>query len=144
MSFSFLSVFSLDDRSRLIELQFHSFVVLKMHISRLALVAPLAWASTLPRYGEAGQQLLAGGRTPSAADFQCDLSEAIDPSGDGLSSAAKLFGSKDALLKQVARHSALVQVPSVCYDDLGSFDEDPRWAPFYDFHDVLEETFPLM
>lgn len=109
-----------------------------MHISRLVLAAPLAWASTLPRYGEASQQLLA------AADFQCDLSGAIDPSSDGLPSAGKLFGTKEALLKQVDRHSALVKVPSICYDDLGPFDEDPRWAPFFDFHDVLAKTFPLM
>lgn len=115
-----------------------------MHISRLALVAPLAWASTLPRYSEAGQQFLGGDRTASTADFQCDLPGAIDPSADGLPSASKLFGSKEALLKQVDRHSALVKVPSICYDDLGPFDQDPRWAPFYEFHDVLAETFPLM
>lgn len=115
-----------------------------MHISRLALVAPLAWASTLPRYGEADQQLLGGDRASSAADFQCDLSGPIDPSGDGLPSARTLFGSKEAFQKQVDRHGTLVKVPSICYDDLGPFDEDPRWAPFYDFHDVLAETFPLM
>lgn len=102
-----------------------------VHISRLALFAPLAWASTLPR-------------SNGEADFQCDLPAPIDPSGDGLPSARSLFSSEEALLKQVDRHGALVKVPSVCYDDLGPFDEDPRWAPFYDFHDVLAETFPLM
>lgn len=116
-----------------------------MYISRLALVAPLVWASTLPRhYDEASQHLLGGNQASTAADFKCDLSGAIDPSSDGLPSAGKLFGSKEALLKQVDRHSALVKVPSVCYDDLGPFDEDPRWAPFYDFHDVLTKTFPSM
>lgn len=103
------------------------------------MAVPLAWASTLPRHDVASQQRLGGDR-----DFQCTLPAALDPSGDGLPSAGELFGSKEALLKQVDRHAALVKVPSICYDDLGPFDEDPRWAPFYDFHDTLVDTFPLV
>lgn len=113
-----------------------------MHISRL--VSPLAWASTLPRPAAHIQQFIGGDHVSSTADFKCNLPSPLDPSGDGLLSATELFSSKDALLKQVERHSALVKVPSVCYDDLGPFDTDPRWEPFYQFHDVLEETFPLM
>lgn len=111
-----------------------------MHFSRLVLAAvPLALASSIPRYGGYGQQSLG-----TTEDFECDLSGALDPSGDGLASAHELFSSNAALKKQVDRHSALVKVPAICYDDLGPFDEDPRWKPFYDFHDVLAETFPLM
>lgn len=88
-----------------------------------------------------GQHVIAG---PEPADFSCDLPEPLAPTGDGLPSADDLFGSHDALLKQVKRHSALVKVPSICYDDLGDFDKDERWAPFYTFHEVLAETFPLM
>lgn len=111
-----------------------------MHFSRLVLAAaPLALASSIPRYGGYGQQSLG-----TTEDFECDLSGALDPSGDGLASAQELFSSKAALKKQVDRHSALVKVPAICYDDLGPFDEDPRWKPFYDFHDVLAETFPLI
>lgn len=110
-----------------------------MHFSLLALIAPLALASSIPRHRGNGQEL-----DNSAADFECDLPSPLDPSGDGLQSAQKLFGSKAALTKQVERHSALVKVPSICYDDLGPFDEDPRWKPFYEFHDVLADTFPLV
>lgn len=110
-----------------------------MHFSLLALAAPLALVSALPRHGGSGQ-----GLDNAAADFECDLPSPLDPSGDGLHSAQKLFGSPAALAQQVGRHSALVKVPSICYDDLGPFDEDPRWKPFYEFHDVLAETFPLV
>lgn len=111
-----------------------------MHFSKLVSVAPLALASAIPQYGGYGQQLL----EDTTADFECDLSGPLDPAGDGLASAQELFSSKAALLRQVDRHSALVKVPSICFDDLGPFDEDPRWKPFYQFHDILVETFPLM
>ncbi|KAG8170083.1 hypothetical protein KVR01_000828 [Diaporthe batatas] len=110
-----------------------------MHFSLLAIVTPLAVAVTVPRHGLGGWAL-----DSNAADFECDLPSPLDPSSDGLHSAAKLFGSRAALEKQVERHSALVKVPSICYDDLGPFDQDPRWEPFYKFHDVLAEVFPLV
>lgn len=31
---------------------------------------------------------------------------------------------------------------TVCYDDLGAPEEDPRWKIFYDFHAYLEQRFP--
>ncbi|POS74662.1 peptidase family M20/M25/M40 [Diaporthe helianthi] len=111
----------------------------KMHFSLLALAAPVAVAVIVPRHGLDNQ-----GLDINAADFECDLPSPLDPSSDGLHSAEKLFGSKAALQKQVERHTALVKVPSICYDDLGPFDEDPRWKPFYEFHDVLAEVFPLV
>lgn len=110
-----------------------------MHLSKLVIAAPLALASAVPRAADNGQKLL-----QTTSDFQCDLPGVLDPSGDGLLSARKLFTSKAALRQQVDRHSALVRVPTVCYDDLGSFDEDPRWKPYHKFHDVLAETFPLL
>lgn len=111
-----------------------------MHLSSLVLAAPLALASSIPRYGKSTNQQSLG----TTEDFKCDLSSPLDPSGDGLTSAHDLFSTKAALKKQVERHSALVKVPAICYDDLGPFDEDTRWKPFYQFHDVLAETFPLM
>lgn len=113
----------------------------KMHISRLVLCAPLALASTI-RYGDQDQLRLSD--ASNSKSFECDLPSALDPSSDGLLSAKGLFTSNEALQKQIERHSALVKVPSICYDDLGPFDTDPRWAPFYDFHDVLAQTFPLV
>lgn len=114
-----------------------------MHISKLVLCAPLALASTI-RYGDHGQQLLSASGASSNKDFQCDLPSPLNPSSDGLPSARDLFTTKAALKKQVERHSALVKVPSICYDDLGPFESDPRWKAFYDFHDVLAATFPLV
>lgn len=110
-----------------------------MHFSKLVIAAPLTSAFSIPQYSTYAQQSLG-----IAKDFECDLSAPLDPSSDGLASAHELFGSKAALKRQVNRHTALVKVPAVCYDDLGSFDEDLRWKPFYQFHDVLAETFPLM
>lgn len=113
----------------------------KMHISRLVLCAPLALASTI-RNGDQDQLRLSD--ASKSKSFECDLPSALDPSSDGLLSAKGLFTSSEALQKQIERHSALVKVPSICYDDLGPFDTDPRWAPFYEFHDVLAKTFPLV
>ncbi|TKW50858.1 putative carboxypeptidase C24C9.08 [Colletotrichum tanaceti] len=80
--------------------------------------------------------------TAAASDFKCDLPPPVTPS-DGLPSAADLFSSPDAVRKQVERHTALVRVPSICYDDLGDFDKDDRWRVFYDLHDVLKKTYPV-
>lgn len=81
---------------------------------------------------------------PAAADFKCDLPPVVNPAGDGLPSADNLFSSDEALEKQVLRHGAIVKVPSICYDDLGDLDKDKRWLPFYDLHDVLLKTYPLV
>ena len=81
---------------------------------------------------------------PLGGGFQCDLPPVLNPTRDGLPSADSLFSSHDALLRQVKRHQAVVRVPSICYDDLGDFDKDERWAPFYDLHGVLAKTYPAM
>ena len=77
-------------------------------------------------------------------EYKCDKPPVLDPASDGLPSATDLFLGKDALLKQVERHQAIVQVPSICFDDLGDFDTDERWKPFYDLHDAFEKTYPVM
>ncbi|KAK5988540.1 putative carboxypeptidase C24C9.08 [Cladobotryum mycophilum] len=79
-----------------------------------------------------------------ASRFSCDLPPVLDPVADGLPSALELFSSEEALERQVKRHQAIVRVPSVSYDDLGAFDEDPRWKPFYELHDVLKKTYPAV
>ena len=48
----------------------------------------------------------------------------------------------DALPLMVDRHQPLVSIPSVCYDDLGSFAEDERWEPFKEIPDVLKDNYP--
>lgn len=77
-------------------------------------------------------------------DFKCDLPPVLVPAEDGLPSANDLFSSKEAFDTQVKRHQAIVRVPSICYDDLGDVDEDKRWAPFHDLHDVLAKTYPAV
>lgn len=113
--------------------------------SRLLLLVAVAGASALVSapFRSSGQKPL-GEAPPAVSDFNCDLPPVLTPGDDGLPSAEELFSSHDALLKQVKRHQAVVRVPSICYDDLGGFDEDERWAPFYDLHKVLKETYPVM
>ncbi|KAF2968315.1 hypothetical protein GQX73_g5291 [Xylaria multiplex] len=74
--------------------------------------------------------------------LKCDLPRSLDPSSDGLLSSFELFSGKDALETIIKRHQELVRIPSICYDDLGEFDEDKRWEPFYDIPDVLEKAYP--
>ncbi|KAI0423528.1 hypothetical protein F5Y09DRAFT_348800 [Xylaria sp. FL1042] len=80
----------------------------------------------------------------SGHGFKCNLPHPIDPSEDGLLSSRELFSGNDALETMVQRHQPLVRIPSICYDDLGDFDDDERWKPFYDIPGVLKETYPLV
>ncbi|KAH6891521.1 hypothetical protein B0T10DRAFT_485409 [Thelonectria olida] len=77
-----------------------------------------------------------------ASSFRCDLSPPIDPSKDGLVSSRQLFSGTEALEIMVKRHQPLVRIPSICYDDLGDFDEDERWKPFHEIPAVMEEAYP--
>ena len=111
--------------------------------ARLLLLAATGVSAFIPApIGASPQKWLGDG--DSASHFKCDLPPVLDPVSDGLPSADELFGGQDALLRQVKRHQAIVRVPSICYDNLGSFDEDKRWAPFWDLHRVLEEMYPVM
>lgn len=103
-----------------------------MLLSIIAAYAPLALASIIPP------------KSFTEQSFACDLPPPLDPAADKLPSAHTLFGSSAALQAQIRRHQALVRVPTICFDDLGPFDTDPRWKPFHDFHDVLAETFPMI
>ncbi|KAL7952299.1 carboxypeptidase S [Trichoderma compactum] len=76
--------------------------------------------------------------------FKCNLAEPLDPSQDGLHSSHDLFSSQEALETLVERHQPLVQVDSICYDDLGDFDKDDRWKPFNEIPKVLEKNYPLI
>lgn len=78
------------------------------------------------------------------SSFRCDLPDPLDPSKDGLLSSKKLFSGPKAIEAMVKRHQPLVRIPSVCYDDLGDFDEDERWKPFEQIPHVMEETYPNM
>jgi hypothetical protein len=74
--------------------------------------------------------------------FKCDLPPLIEPSGDGLPAARDVFSGEESLKLQVERHSAIVKIPSISYDDNGDPLEDPRWDIFYTLHDTLESLYP--
>lgn len=44
----------------------------------------------------------------------------------------------------IGRLSGAVRVKTETFDDLGPVGDDPRWDVFYDFHQYLEATFPLI
>jgi Gly-Xaa carboxypeptidase len=125
-----------------------------MAILKLSLLAGAATASVLnipsSSTGALQQQPIwsSGSKSSSSSSggssFQCDLPPALDPAGDGLPAASELFSSDKALQTQVERHQAIVRVPSICFDDLGEIDEDPRYGTFFELHDVLAETYPEM
>ncbi|KAK2612768.1 hypothetical protein QQS21_001219 [Conoideocrella luteorostrata] len=121
-----------------------------MSIKKLSLLAAVSYVSAFVSVPIAGQQQHPLSWTPartgpgSGSNFKCDLPPVLDPTKDGLPSAKELFSSKKALHEQIKRHQAVVRVPSICYDDLGSFDKDKRWEPFYELHDVLAETYPVV
>ena len=73
----------------------------------------------------------------------CPLPEKPKSANDGLKPSI-LFADKDSVEKQVKRLSAAVNVPTVSWDDNGDVGTDERWQPFYKFHEVLEELFPLV
>ena len=73
--------------------------------------------------------------------FKCNLPSPESPD-DGLPTANDLFSGKVALMKQVQRHSAIVRVPSISYDDGGDVYKDERYLIFFELHRVLEELFP--
>jgi len=74
--------------------------------------------------------------------FKCHLPPLVEPSSDGLPAARDVFSGEEALKLQVERHSAIVKIPSISYDDNGDPLEDPRWDIFYTLHVTLESLYP--
>ncbi|KAI1107611.1 carboxypeptidase S [Jackrogersella minutella] len=112
-----------------------------MIVSKLALVAGTLSTVTYGRsiiYDEA-QNVLEG---VIPADFKCDIPPALDPSKDGLPAARDIFAGDEALKLQVKRHSTIVKIPSISYDDNGEPGEDPRWNVFYDLHKAFAALYP--
>lgn len=101
---------------------------------------------TSPALGDIQQQplLLNSASVNGVADFNCDLPPVLEPKNDGLASSSEVYSSKAAFDKQLKRHQAIVRVPSVSYDDFGSFEKDPRWKTFDQLHRVLEDTYPTL
>lgn len=116
-----------------------------MTIFKLILIAGLASASAFPQNPIGKSQLvLSTAQDAEGPDPQCNLPPVLDPSADGLPSSAELFSTKEALMKQVKRHQAIVRVPSVSFDDLGDVGEDKRWEIFGKVHEVLGKMYPIV
>ncbi|GAP92544.1 putative peptidase family M20 M25 M40 [Rosellinia necatrix] len=79
---------------------------------------------------------------PRNSRFKCEIPPLINPSGDGLPAARDIFSGDQALKLQVERHSAIVSIPSISYDDNGEPLEDPRWEVFHTLHSTLESLYP--
>ncbi|KAK7993674.1 hypothetical protein PG989_007055 [Apiospora arundinis] len=105
-------------------------------------IAQSAVADDRYAFGATSQQILGGVDEASTSKFTCDLPPVLDPSADGLPAARDLFGDGKALLKQVERHSQLVKIPSISYDDNGEPGKDPRWNVFYELHAALAYLYP--
>lgn len=73
----------------------------------------------------------------------CPLPDAVVPHDDGLKPSHDIMSLEQRGL-QIERLTSAVRVPTESYDDNGGVDEDPRWATFGDFHDVLQRLFPLV
>ncbi|KAI0429403.1 peptidase family M20/M25/M40 [Xylaria sp. FL1042] len=103
-------------------------------------------ASVLPSYAIAltglDTNVHSSFEEPGNTRFKCELPPSIDPSSDGLPEARDIFFGDEALKLQVKRHSTIVSVPSISYDDNGEPLEDPRWEVFYTLHDTLESLYP--
>ncbi|OTB02526.1 hypothetical protein M426DRAFT_322621 [Hypoxylon sp. CI-4A] len=112
-----------------------------MIVSTLALVASALSTGTLARtiLQEGTQHVL---EETSSTDFKCEIPAALDPSKDGLPAARDIFTDDAALQRQVKRHSTIVKIPSISYDDSGEPGEDPRWDVFYDLHKAFAALYP--
>ncbi|KAK4149551.1 hypothetical protein C8A00DRAFT_18781 [Chaetomidium leptoderma] len=80
-------------------------------------------------------------------DFKsgCTQPEPLHPSKDsGLDKVFDQISSSAFRNATIRRLSAAVQVKTESFDDLGAIGKDPRWDVFYDFHQYLEDTFPLI
>lgn len=79
--------------------------------------------------------------TTSAADVKSwyPLPEKPKDPNDGLKPSS-LFAEKALVDKQVQRMSAALNVPTVSYNDT----RDAGMKPFFEFHAVLKEHFPLV
>ncbi|KAI0448232.1 hypothetical protein F5B21DRAFT_524691 [Xylaria acuta] len=102
------------------------YFILNLFCSIIAVSRVFAFASTHDNQYRFGSDDTPGVATLSnnISRFKCDLSWPVDPSGDGLLSSEEVFSGTDAFEAMVNRHQPLVCISSICYDDLGDFDEE--------------------
>lgn len=90
------------------------------------------------------QEILEQGRDSwLAIDDWCPLVDAIEPPGDDVNDSLHFMTLQHQKI-QAERLSQAVRIPTESFDDNGEVDQDPRWKTFDQFHQVLEELFPLV
>ncbi|KAG2125028.1 hypothetical protein DEU56DRAFT_825962 [Suillus clintonianus] len=77
-------------------------------------------------------------------DEMCPQVSAIIPSSHAslIDTLDEEYGTEKFKLKAYESLGGAVRIPTVCYDDLGTPEEDPRWEIFNDFHTYIEQRFP--
>lgn len=112
------------------------FLLAKISVFGLFIVSSSA-AQTLRRRD--GQAVL-----DSNIPQRCSLPQPHSPSQKDGHVDSDRFWSNETLAEQIEKLSAVVAVPSVCFDDLGDIGRDERWEPFVELHKVLRKLFPLV
>lgn len=77
-------------------------------------------------------------------DDMCPQVSAITPSNHNslIDILDEEYGTKEFKLKAYESLGGAVRIPTVCYDDLGTPEEDLRWKIFDGFHTYIEQRFP--
>lgn len=80
----------------------------------------------------------------AVADEICPQVSAITPSSHAplVDTLDEEYGTKEFKLKAYESLGGAVRIPTICYDDLGTPEEDPRWEVFDEFHTYIEQRFP--
>jgi len=110
----------------------------------LPVLASALQATAVPLSPRAGVEQYVIDHANVDVAFGCDLPKPVSPDADGLPTAEDVFSDETALHRQVERHSAIVRVPSVSYDDGGDVYQDKRWLVFFELHRVLRDLFPTV
>ncbi|KAF7585176.1 hypothetical protein BBP40_011894, partial [Aspergillus hancockii] len=104
-------------------------------IAGLLLSAPTITSLSIPN--PFSQQFL----RPSSPEI-CPLAPKVSSPDDGLLAGLRFVEDKTIRSRQAHRLSKAVQVPTTVTDYMKD-PYDPGFSPFLEFHDLLEELFPL-
>ncbi|ORY30169.1 putative carboxypeptidase s precursor [Naematelia encephala] len=94
--------------------------------------SPLAFFSRRGRTSNAAAQ--------STLKPSCAQAEPLMPS-KGIFNVSSVWEHKDRIIKW---HQGAIKVPTQVYDGMGEPGEDERWDIFGEFHEYLEESYPLV
>ncbi|PYI14882.1 vacuolar carboxypeptidase Cps1 [Aspergillus japonicus CBS 114.51] len=104
----------------------------------VGLLAPSVASLSVP----SAQQLLNSWSSGASSDL-CPLATKIEAPDDGFFSSVKFVTDDAVKSRQVDRLSRAVQVPTAI-DDYMKDPYDEKFAPFLEFHELLQSLFPLL